>query len=93
MTNIRVKISESLEEALNCYELLRSRKLDKCTDKEVKLMKNAGVYLEDKDYSSEELKRIEHNITEYIMNHSSKDGSIGRLQNEYDSIYRTLNIE
>ena len=35
MTNIRVKISESLEEALNCYELLRSRKLDKCTDKEV----------------------------------------------------------
>ena len=31
--------------------------LNKCTDKEVKLMKNAGVYLEDKDYSSEELKR------------------------------------
>ena len=23
--------------------------LNKCTDKEVKLMKNAGVYLEDKD--------------------------------------------
>ena len=67
--------------------------LNKCTDKEVKLMKNAGVYLEDKDYSSEELKRIEHNITEYIMNHSSKDGSIGRLQNEYDSIYRTLNVD
>ena len=25
--------------------------LNKCTDKEVKLMKNAGVYLEDKDAS------------------------------------------
>ena len=67
--------------------------LNKCTDKEVKLMKNAEVYLEDKDYSSEELKRIEHNITEFIMNHSSKDGSIGKLQSEYESIYRTLNID
>lgn len=67
--------------------------LNKCTNKEVELMKNAGVYLENKDYSSEELKRIEHNITEFIMNHSSKDGSIGRLQSEYDSIYRTLNID
>ena len=67
--------------------------LNKCTEKELELMKNAGVYLEDKDYSSEELKRIEHNITEFIMNHSSKDGSIGKLQNEYESIYRTLNID
>ena len=67
--------------------------LNKCTEKEVKLMKNAGVYLEDKDYSSDELKRIEHNITEFIMNHSSKDGSIGKLQNEYESIYRTLDID
>ena len=67
--------------------------LNKCTDKEVKLMKNAGVYLEDKDYSNEDLKRIEHNITEFIMNHSSKGGSIGKLQSEYDSIYRTLNVD
>ena len=67
--------------------------LNKCTNKELKLMKNAGVYLEDKDYSTEELQRIEHNITEFIMNHSSKDGSIGKLQSEYDSIYRTLNID
>ena len=67
--------------------------LNKCTDKEVKLMKNAGVYLENKDYSSEELKKIERDIAEFIMNHSSKDGSIGKLQNEYDSIFRTLNVD
>ena len=67
--------------------------LNKCTEKEVKLMKNAGVYLENKDYSYEELQRIEHNITEFIMNHSSKDGSIGKLQSDYESIYRTLNID
>ena len=67
--------------------------LNKCTEKEQKLMKNAGVYLEDKDYSYNELKRIEHNITEFIMNHSSKDGSIEKLQNEYDGIYRILNVD
>ena len=67
--------------------------LNKCTEKEVELMKNAGVYLENKDYSYEELQRIEHSITEFIMNHSSKDGSIGKLQNEYESIYRTLDID
>ena len=64
--------------------------LNKCTDKEVKLMKNAGVYLEDKDYSSEELKRIEHNIKEYIMNHSSKNGDIARLQSDYDRVFRLI---
>lgn len=67
--------------------------LNNCTDKEVELMKNAGVYLEDKDYSNEELKRIEHDITEFIMNHSSKDGSIGKLQNEYACVYKTLNVD
>lgn len=41
--------------------------LNKCTEKEVELMKNAGVYLENKDYSYEELKRFKRNITEYIM--------------------------
>ena len=39
------------------------------------------------------LKKIERDITEYIMNHSSKDGSMGKLQNEYDSIFRTLNVD
>lgn len=67
--------------------------LNKCTNKEIELMKNAGVYIENKDYSNEELKKFERDITEYIMNHSSKDGSMGKLQNEYDSIFRTLNVD
>ena len=67
--------------------------LNKCTNKELELMKKAGVYLEDKDYSNDELKKFERNITEYIMNHSSKDGSIGKLQNKYYSIFRALNVD
>lgn len=67
--------------------------MKKCNDNEIELMKNAGVYVENKEYSNEELKRIEREITEYIMNHSSKDGSIGKLQNEYQSIFRTLDVK
>ena len=34
--------------------------LNKCTEKELKLMKNAGVYLENKDYSRNENNRTQH---------------------------------
>ena len=63
--------------------------ISKCTNKEIELLKNAGIDAE-KDYTNEELKGIEREITEYIMNHSSKNGDIGKLQNEYQSIFRTL---
>lgn len=65
---------------------------DKCTEKEVQLLKDVGVNIENKDYSQEEIKKIERDIAEYIMNHSSKNGSIGRLQNEFQSIFRILDI-
>lgn len=67
--------------------------LNKCTDKEIELMKKAGVYIENKEYTNDELQKVEREITEYIMNHSSKDGSIGKLQNEYQSIFRTIDIK
>lgn len=63
--------------------------ISKCTNKEIELLKSAGIDAE-KDYTNEELKGIERKITEYIMNHSSKNGDIGKLQNEYQSIFRTL---
>ncbi len=67
--------------------------IDKCTNKEIELVKNAGINIENKDYSDEELKNIEREISEYIMSHSSKDGSISKLQNEYQSIFRTLDTK
>lgn len=36
MTNINIKVTDSLEKALNDYELLRARVYKDCTDKEVK---------------------------------------------------------
>lgn len=67
--------------------------ISKCTNKEVELLKKAGVDVTEKDYTNEELKSVEREITEYIMNHSSKNGDIGKLQNEYQSIFRTLEIK
>ena len=61
-----------------------------CTDKEVKLMKNAGVYLEDKDYSSEELKKNRTQYNRIYNDHSSKNGDIARLQSDYDRVFRLI---
>lgn len=62
--------------------------LNECTKNEIELIKKAGIKLENKDYSTEELKRYETEITEYIMSHSSKNGDISKLSNEYSGIFR-----
>ena len=64
--------------------------LNKCTTKEIKLLENIGLNVEDKDYSREELRKYEIYIEEYIMSHSSKNGDISRLSNQYNSILNTL---
>lgn len=66
--------------------------ISKCTNKEIELLKSAGIDIKE-DYTTEELKGVEREITEYIMNHSSKNGDIGKMQNEYESIYRTLDTK
>jgi len=67
--------------------------MNKCTSKEIKLMEQADVKIENRDYTIDELKKVERDITEFIMNHSTKNGSISKLQNEYQSVYRTLNVK
>ena len=67
--------------------------LNECTKEEIQLIEQAGIKVENKDYTPEELKRCETEITEYIMSHSSKNGDIGRLQNEYESIFRVVNVK
>ena len=64
--------------------------LNKCTKNEIKLIEQSGIRLENKDYSTEELKRYEIEITEYIMSHNSKNGDISKLCNKYSGIFRTF---
>ena len=62
--------------------------LNECTKTEIELLKKAGIKVENKDYTLEELKKCRTEITEYIMSHSSKNGDISKLSNEYRSIFR-----
>ena len=62
--------------------------LNNCTKNEINLIEKAGIKIENRDYTSEELKRCRTEITEYIMSHSSKNGDISKLSNEYNGIFR-----
>lgn len=64
--------------------------LDKCTTNEIKLLEKAGIIVENRDYTNEEIRRCECQIEEFIMNHSTKNGDIGRLSNQYNGILNAL---
>lgn len=65
--------------------------LKECNNKEIELIKQAGVVIEDKDYTNEELERCESQIVEFIMSHSSKNKEIDNLHRQYRSIFRSIN--
>ena len=63
-------------------------------NKELELLKKAGVNIENKkEYTNDDKKYILRQVSEFIMSHSSKNGDIGRLQNEYESIFRVMNVK
>ena len=57
---------------------------------EIELLNNAGINVEDRDYSKEELRKCELEIEEFIMSHSTKNGDIAKLSNQYDKILNTI---
>ena len=66
--------------------------LNECNKNEIKLIEQSGIKLEDRDYSAEELNKCETEIIEYIMSHSSKNGDISKLCNQYSDIFRIFDI-
>lgn len=64
--------------------------LSKCTDNEINLIKQAGVIIENKDYTEDELKQFGNQMEEYIMSHSSKNNDIDKLQNNFSRIFRII---
>lgn len=59
-------------------------------EKEINLLEKVGVYVEDRDYSKQELERYAFNIQDYIMSHSLKNGDMNRVSNQYNGILNTL---
>lgn len=64
--------------------------LKECTKKEIELIERAGIVIEDREYTKEDLQKCESEITSYIMSHSSKNGDIDKLQNQYNNIFRII---
>lgn len=64
--------------------------LNECTSSEIELIEKAGITIENKDYGKEEIKKCQLQMVEYIVSHSSKNGDIDRLSNQYSSIFRTI---
>ena len=64
--------------------------LNRCTTKELKLLENIGINIDDQEYNKEELRKYEVQIEEYIMSHSTKNNDISRLSNEYGSILNKI---
>ena len=57
---------------------------------ELKLLKDAGVNILDKEYSKEELRECESKVEEFIMNHSSKNGELNKYNVQYSDILNNL---
>ena len=59
-------------------------------EKEINLLRKAGVYVEDRDYNKQELERCAFNIQDYIMSHSLKNGDISKISSKYTCIINKL---
>lgn len=56
-------------------------------DNELKQINNAvGTTVENRDYTKDEWKMLEHSVLEDIMSRSSKNGDISKARNELDSV-------
>ena len=62
---------------------------DYLNDDQINLCEEAGIIIEDKDYSYEELYTIEHDITEFI-NKNCVDEKIYLLEEKFDEILDIL---
>ena len=60
------------------------------TENKLKLIQEAGVNIEDRDYSKEELRNCEMQIEEFIMSHSSKNGDVSKFGSQYSDILEDL---
>lgn len=64
--------------------------LNEFTTNEVILLEQAGIIVENKEYSNDEIKRCENKIGEFIMNYSMKTNEISELSNKYSRILSVL---
>lgn len=60
------------------------------TTKQQELLKQLNIIIENRDYSTEEIKQCENVITSHIMSQSSKNGDLSREIFKYNEIVDKL---
>ena len=56
----------------------------KFSNKDIELFNEAGISLEDKNYTTEEVENLKMKVTDFIMSQSTKD--INKYNNKFSSI-------
>ena len=59
-------------------------------DNEQNMLKDIGINIENRNYSVEELRKYEVDVEDFIMSHSSKNGDIDKVKQQYNSILNIL---
>ena len=62
----------------------------KFTESKLKLLKDAGVNIEDREYSREELRNCEMQVEDFVMSHSFKNGDLSKFGRQYSDILEDL---
>lgn len=56
----------------------------KFSNKDIELFNEAGIFVEDKNYTTEEVENLKMKVTDFIMSQSTKD--INKFNNKFSSI-------
>ncbi len=64
--------------------------LNQCNDKEKVLLKEIGLEIENKEYSTDEVKEVEAKINDYIMSLSIKNGDLQSAVLNYSNLLNKL---
>ena len=54
------------------------------SSKDIQLFNEAGIHVEDKNYTTEEVENLKMKVTDFIMSQSTKD--INKYNNKFSSI-------
>lgn len=57
---------------------------------ELRLFKEVGLEIDDRDYTNEELRQCQNQVIEYIMSQSKNE--ISNIKSKFESVLRKINV-